>query len=84
MTNKEGQRVNIVWRDAVIYKHRYLDEALHEMETVGYVAKETEDYIIISNPVTRNIKDNVKHPSKSPTFYFIPKKMIQNIDKLTS
>jgi len=74
------EKVKIVWHDAVLYSPEVKAVELTRMETVGVVKKETPDFVIISDPITTKLKTKEKYPYKEkPTFFFIPKGMIETI-----
>ncbi|MEI6296347.1 MAG: hypothetical protein WCO84_01705 [bacterium] len=84
-----GKKVKILWNDAVVIypadrsfsKSKNTNNAkLTKMETNGVLVQDSEEGIIIKDPKTINIETNKKHPQKDPTFYFIPKGMIVNMD----
>jgi hypothetical protein len=76
MSNK--QKVRVFWEDAVFYgTHDAIPDALSQMETIGFIERETDEYLIIKDPITLNLKKNINHPKEgNPTFYFIPRGMI--------
>ncbi|MCK6463007.1 MAG: hypothetical protein L6Q29_04315 [Candidatus Pacebacteria bacterium] len=75
-------KVKIIWNDAVIYTPDSKPEELSKMETVGFLEKESEEFLIISKPETHKISTGKKHPEKQPYFYFIPKGMVEKIEHL--
>lgn len=80
MEISKGQKVKIKWTDASVFSPSRKDVVLSNMETVGFVEKNEIDYLIIKDPETINLLTNKKHPEQNPTFYFIPKGMIEDID----
>lgn len=75
----EKKQIKVIWRDAKLYKAGQVPKDISFMETIGFLEKETVDYLIIEKPITKNIETNKEHPpGKIPTFYFIPKKLIES------
>lgn len=83
MKMNKGQKVKIKWTDAAVFSPKRKDIALSHMETVGFVEKDDKDYLIIKNPKTINLSTNKKHPEQDPTFYFIPKRMIERANLIS-
>lgn len=79
MKMNKGQKVKIKWTDASTFSPKRKDIALSPMETVGIVERDEKDYLIIKDPKTINLLTNKKHPGQDPTFYFIPKGMIERV-----
>jgi hypothetical protein len=82
MINK-NTRVKVYWSDASVFSPKRQDVSLSKMETVGSVEEDHENYLIIKNPITINSLTKKKHPEGAPTFYFIPKALIEKIEELT-
>lgn len=82
MKMNKGQKVKIKWTDASVFYPKKKDVALSRMETVGFIEKDETDYLVIKNPKTINFLTNKKHPEQDPTFYFIPKGMIEVVEKI--
>lgn len=76
------KKVKIIWLDILKYGPDTKDLCPVMMITKGFIEKQDEEKIIISKPVTINMRTNKKHPEKKPTFYFIPKGLIQEITDL--
>lgn len=69
----------ICWRDI----HVYRDGKKHEptlMVTQGNIIKNTESFIIVKNPRTRELKTDKNHPNYSVKFYYIPQSLILKIN----
>ncbi|MEK7501506.1 MAG: hypothetical protein AAB777_02300 [Patescibacteria group bacterium] len=77
--NNKGKQIKIIWNDTKMFSPKNKDIELSIMETTGIFESEHDDYFLIKNPVTTNIKTGKKHPEQIPTFYLIPKGMIQDI-----
>ena len=74
------KKTRIIWNDARVYSPQDKTVALSPMETTGNIEKETETYIVVRNPITVRLSDKKEHPQTRPTFYMIPKSMIQSIE----
>ena len=79
---KKKNKIKVVWKDAIVYSSKdKLPTSLPLMETVGFLEKENKTFVIIKDPHTINLKKNTLHPrGNKPTFYYIPKGMIQKIE----
>jgi len=75
----KGQQIKIIWNDAKMFSPKNKNIELSVMETSGLVEVENDDYFLVKNPVTINLKTGQKHPEQTPTFYLIPKGMVQDI-----
>lgn len=82
MTQKTKQRIKVLWYDTRIFSPQSSVVDISVMETVGFLEKETKNHYIIQKPVTINISKNLKHPEKDPSFYLIPKGMVEKIEFL--
>ena len=90
--NNKGKQVKIIWNDAlIIYPKRKGNTPLlkkkednipSKMETTGLFETEYDDYFLIKNPVTINTKTEKRHPEQTPTFYLIPKGMVDIIEEI--
>ena len=80
--NNQKRKIKIVWLDAVGYNFRHTPSDISRMETIGFLEKENKEYVIIKDPLTRNILTNAKHPKEQPTFYIIPKSSIESLEDL--
>lgn len=81
MNKNNLRKVRIVWQDAISY--RTGDKIPHSIsifETIGLLAKEDGDYVVIEKPITINTRTGINYPDKQPTFYFIPRGMIEKIE----
>jgi len=75
------KRVRITWHDAISYRTGdKIPLSISTFETTGLLAKEHSDYIVIAKPITINIRTDKNYPDKQPTFYFIPRGMIEKIE----
>lgn len=87
-----GQKIKIYWHDAVIYSHGDIPTDLPLKITCGNLVKESKEFIIVENPDTKII--NAKQilskkvirmfiaKNKKQTFFFIPRGMIQKIERV--
>ncbi len=94
MKNK-NKKIKIIWNDALIsypkrkgdtpFLSKKEDMVPSKMETIGFIEMENNNYIIIKDPITTNLKTKKKHPDtdKIPTFYLIPKGMIESAEYLS-
>lgn len=81
MTNSLVKRnVRIWWNDAALYSPKNKIMELTRLETVGIVEKEDAHFIIIKNPKTIRCSNGTAHPKETPTYYFIPRGMIEKIE----
>lgn len=84
MNKNDLQKVKIVWQDATSY--RIGDKIPHSIsifETTGLLVKEDKDYVIIEKPITINTLTGKNYPENNqPTFYSIPRGMIETIEQL--
>lgn len=83
MSKNNTKKVKILWHDAISY--RVGDKIPHfisTFETTGMLAKEDDDYVVIEKPVTTNTRTGRNYPDKTPTFYFIPRGMIEKIEPM--
>lgn len=83
-------KVKVLWNDAVIYD-RYSDisQGLSKMETTGELVKQMGSYLIIKDPITKNLTRpdksgwvikcyrRLKFKKQRPRFFYIPLGMIQ-------
>lgn len=76
------QIIRVQWNDAVLYSPKNRVTELTPMETTGILEREEEHFIIIRNPKTVRRTDGTSHPDKQPTFYFIPRGMIEKIERI--
>lgn len=78
--NKKGDKIKIIWQDTKMFspKNKYIELSI--METVGFFENEYDDYLLVKNIETKNIKTGKKHPEQDPSFYLIPKGMIEKIE----
>lgn len=77
---KENDTVAVYWNDIFAYDEKY--NGSHKttpMLTEGILFKETDSYLLISNPETLNLLDAINHPEKKPLLYYIPKSMIDEL-----
>lgn len=77
---QKKRKVRILWSDAVLYGPKKIVEQLTPLETIGILEKEEENFLIIKSPKTVRRTDGTSHPDKVPTFYFIPRGMIEKIE----
>ncbi len=77
-----SKKIKIIWLDAIDYNFGYAPSDISRMETIGFLEKENEEYVVIKNPLTRNILTRLKHPKEQPTFYIIPKSSIESLENL--
>lgn len=82
MSDKE-KKVKIIWDDIKVFSSKNKNIEISVMETIGFVEAEYDDYILVKDPITINTKTGKKHPEKNPTFYLIPKNLIEKIVDLT-
>lgn len=77
-----GKKVKILWNDAVLLgPDNWNINLLTKMETSGVVIDFKQNYYIIKNPKTINLKTKKQHPkNKKPKFYAIPVGMIEKIE----
>ena len=80
---KTDNLIKIIWNDAVLLSPRVKTRKLSKMETTGFLLKEEKDFFIISKPKTRKIDTNQKYPEAQPTFYFIPKGMVEKVERIS-
>lgn len=78
--NNKGRQVKVIWNDTKMFSPKNKNIELSTMETVGILEIEYDDYFLIKDPVTINLKTRQKHPEKNPTFYLIPRGMIHNVE----
>lgn len=79
-STQKNKKIRILWNDAVLYGPKKMVEKLTPLETIGILEKEDEDFLIIKSPKTIRRTDDTSHPEKQPTFYFIPRGMIEKIE----
>lgn len=79
---QKNKKIRILWSDAVLYGPKKMTEKLTPLETIGILEKEDEDFVVIRSPKTIRRADNTSHPDKQPTFYFIPRGMIEKIEPI--
>jgi hypothetical protein len=77
--NKKGDKVKIIWQDTKMFSPKNKHIELSTMETVGFFENEYDDYLLVKNIETKNIKTGKKHPKQDPYFYLIPKGMVEKI-----
>lgn len=77
--NNLNKIVKIKWNDTKMFSPENRDIRLTPMETTGILEAEHEHYLLVKNPTTINLHNSTKHPEQKPTFYLIPKGMIENI-----
>jgi hypothetical protein len=77
-----NKKIKIRWSDARLFSPQQKEIGISLMETRGAIAFENDDYLIVQNPTTINTNTNQPHPKESPTFYLIPKVMIQSVENL--
>lgn len=87
--NDIGKKVKILWHDAIIlYPKRKGDTPVFKkedilpsvMETTGILEQNWENYVLIAGQNTINKRTGNKHPEQNPTFYLIPKGMIDSME----
>ncbi len=78
------KKIKVTWVDAIIYgAHSIIPSGVSTMETIGFLEKENDDWLIIKDPKNINVKTGKNHPATiEPTFYCIPKKTIKNIEEM--
>lgn len=76
------KKVKITWMDILKYNSDTKNLLPTKMITEGYIEKEDEKVLIISRPTTLNTRTNANYPDKNPTFYFIPKGLIEKIEEI--
>jgi hypothetical protein len=77
--NNKGDKVKIIWNDTKMFSPKNKDIELSNMETIGFFETEHDDYFLIKDPITINMKTGKNHPEKNPTFYLIPKGMVNDV-----
>ena len=80
--NSQKRKIKIIWLDAIDYNFGYTPSDISRMETVGFLEKENGEYVVIKDPLTRNILTSAKHPKEQPVFYIIPKSSIESLEDL--
>jgi len=80
--NKTLPTVRVLWHDAILYGPKNRVVRLTPMETIGFLEREDEHFVIIRDPKTTQCTHGTAHPEKQPTFYFIPHGMIKKIEKV--
>lgn len=85
----KGQKIKIVWNDAVLVSPKrkgdtpVIEDILpSQMQTVGLLEAEYDDYVLVKNPQTIKTKTGQKYPEKDPTFYLIPRGMIVSVERI--
>lgn len=85
------KNIRVYWDDAVIYKKNHGESFPKptKMMTYGKLAKNTEYYLIISDPLTESYSEELKEfvpkpyvtgkKLKEATFFYIPKGMITKL-----
>lgn len=84
MLNMKKTKVKVWWLDAVLYSRESSnknDLMPTAMITEGVLLREEKDGIVIGAPKTILEKNRKSTQSKYKTFLFIPKGMIQKIEK---
>lgn len=75
--------VKILWQDAISYRTGdKIPLSVSILETTGLLAKEDNDFVVVEKPVTINTRTGKSYPDKAPTFYFIPRGMIESIESV--
>lgn len=83
MNKNNSKMVKILWQDAISYRTGdRIPHSISILETAGLLAKEDDNYVIIEKPVTINTQTGKNYPDKQPTFYFIPRGMIEKIEPM--
>lgn len=77
---KKEKKIRILWNDAVLYSPKKMAAHLTPLKTIGILEKEDKDFMIVRSPKTIRRTDGTPHPEKKPTFYFIPRGMIEKIE----
>lgn len=80
VTNNKEKYVKIVWNDAKMFSPKNRKIELSIMETTGFLEVELDDYFIVKNPITIEIRTGKRHPEQTVAFYLIPKGMVENIE----
>ena len=77
---KLGSTVEIIWED-IVYMENSDRKEVSLMETLGSIEMIGDEQIVVKSPNTKRIKPlpSKDHPEKKPTFYVIPKSLIQSI-----
>ncbi len=78
-----AKKIRVIWNDARLFSPQQKTISLSSMETLGFLEKETDTYLLIKDPITTGRDTGGKHPKQKPTFYYIPKGMIQSIEYIT-
>jgi hypothetical protein len=73
------KKIKITWLDILKYGPDTKSLIPTVMVTEGYLEKEDDEKVIISQSTTFNSRTNKNHPEKTPSFYFIPRGLIQEI-----
>lgn len=74
--------MRIIWHDAAIYSVDSKPSGLTVMETVGILDHEINNYMVILNPLSREVLTGKPYPRKQPTFYVIPKGMVTDVQQI--
>jgi hypothetical protein len=74
------KKVCVHWSDAALYGPKNKVTQLTQMETIGILEKEDRDFLIIRSPKNIRRVDGTSHPDTQPTFYLIPRGMIEKIE----
>ena len=81
MNKNNLKRVRVLWQDAISYRTGdKIPDSTSALETTGLLAKEDSNYVVIEKPTTINTRTSENYPDKTPTFYFIPRGMIEKIE----
>lgn len=81
MNKNNPKKVKILWQDAISYRAgNKVPLSVTPMETVGLLVKEDDHFLLIGVPKTVKRTNGSTYPDKQPTFYFIPRGMIENIE----
>lgn len=76
-----SKRVKIVWSDILKYGPETKKLTPTTMITEGFIEVDDVEKIIISNPHTINRRTGKKYPEDNPTFYYIPKGLVKDIEE---
>jgi len=74
--------VKVIWNDARLFSPKNRNIGISKMETRGFIEEENTFGLIIRNPKTVNLSTKKQHPESEPTFYFIPKGMLELVEYL--
>jgi len=93
MISAKNKLVKVIWRDAVVFNSENIPSSPSIEETTGILIAEESDYVLIRQPRTRTIGKNKMSGfvnsifsqlswwfKSHPTFFYIPKGMIDTLE----